>query len=140
MSFDGTGHVRRATGNEDGYFALQILAGQIVVVQFWNREAEADEDSVRLDILGGVRCDAEHGIIAEFHRLALVRRAANRGTQRVSSIRTTSRPMRLAKTVNCRGLQTRRAELLDHVIGGFFKPGAAGIAAFELVVGEELHV
>ena len=38
------------------------------------------------------------------------------------------------------GLQTRAFELVNDIIGGGFKARGAGLAALELIGGEELHV
>ncbi len=86
-----------------------------------------------------MRIDAEKGIVAEFHRLHVsVAQQIERAARFVNAHDVEIHG--LAITIDAGGLQTCGAELLSHVVGGFLEAAAAGVAAFEAVVGEKLNV
>ncbi len=139
MRFDRAGHVGGTARNKDHDFALHVLACQIVVVQFRDREPVADKRGAGFDILRRVRIHAEHGIVAEFHRLHF---SIEEQIERTASLVNPDNVKihGLPVTIDAGGLQTCGAELLSHVVGGFFEAAAAGGAAFEPVVRNKLNV
>ena len=116
-----------------------ILARQIIVVQFGNREPVADKHRAGFDILRRVRTDAENGIVTQLYRLHFaVAQQIERAARFVNPHHLEIHG--LPVTIDARGLQTRGTKLLGHVVGGFLETAAAGVPALEAVVGKKPHV
>src|SRR5271168_5653395 len=69
MRFDWAGHVRRATGDENGDLAFYVETRQVVVVQFGDGQPVTHEDGGGFDTFRGVRIHSQDSVVAELQRL-----------------------------------------------------------------------
>lgn len=126
-------------GEDDDDFAFELEAFEIVVLHFRDAEAVADEDHGRFDAGCGVRAEVEIGLLAEFDGLGLT--VTEEGEAGVGFVDLAGSELDgLHVALGSGGGEAEAFELLGDVGGGLAVAFAAGVAAFEFVVGEELNV
>src|SRR5207302_913153 len=137
---EGRGDVGRRTGEKDSDLANQIEAGKLVEIFFRDFETVADEHHMPADVHGRARgARADKGISGEGERLGFtVQDEGERGFGFVHL--KLSETQGLVEAVAPGGFETGLVELFDGVGLRFFEALAAGVAAFERIVGEKLDV
>ena len=139
MGFDGAGRIERAgTVDVDGDFAAEIEAGEIIVPGFGHAQPVADEDHGGLGFGGEVGAAALGGIEAVEDFLAIG--ADNGDTAFVVDELAGLELDGLQIAVGAGGFEAEGLHLGGDVFDGFVVAFAAGVAALQFVVGEELDV
>ena len=136
---EGAGPAFGAAGEDDDDFAFELEAFEIVVLHFRDAEAVADKDHGRFDARGGVGPEVEVSLFAEFNGEGLT--IADDGEAGVGFVDLAGLELDgLHVALGSGSGEAEAFELFGDVGGGLAMAFAAGVAAFEFIVGEELNV
>ena len=133
-------HVHRSGRvHVDGDFPVQIQPGELVPLRLRNRQAVSDEDHGRFDRAIQLAACAQYRVLTRRQRL--FNTASQQRQLRLLRDQDTRLEFhRLPVPGNAPGPQPDLLELPFDVGGGLLERGAADIAPFERVVGQELDV
>src|ERR1017187_1310076 len=124
---------------DDDNFAVEIEAGEVIVIVLGNLEAITGEDERRADFGRRHDAGADDGVFAENERFALA--IADEGEAAILfDDLARDEAHGLVETVRSCWLRVLMLKLFDRVFLRFALATAARVSAFEFVIGEELDV
>ena len=134
-----TGNGQRGAGNNHCNLSLELKAIEVVVAFFRDVQPVTDEHQRRFDLGRQLQAGIEVRLLSEGerHRLPVTH-------QREAGILLADFPHHelngLIEALAARRLHPERLELLHDILLSAAKSRAAGFTAFELIIGEKLHV